>query len=138
MGNITIKEATHGSWYANIFTNITNEATLLLDDPQATEVMAGNVEIANNIFFGNLGADEHVSESTTIDTAAWTAWVQDPTRANLGTDPGITSATWGSPDATPTGDVTGDGSGCGGTTYIGAVDPAGPNWTAEGWINWAP
>jgi hypothetical protein len=42
------------------------------------------------------------------------------------------------PDPTPTGDVAGDGSGCGGTTYIGAVDPAGTNWTAEGWLNYVP
>jgi hypothetical protein len=135
---ITIKEATHGSWNASIFTNTTNEATLLLDDPTATEATANAITIANNIFFGNLGSDEHVSESTMIDTAAWTMWVQDPARANLATDPGLASIAWGSPDPTPSGDVTGDGSGCGGTTHIGAVDPAGTNWTAEGWINYVP
>jgi hypothetical protein len=135
---LTVKEGTYGSWHASIFMNTTNEATLLLDDPTATEVMGGNIEIANNIFTGNLGADEHVSEATTLDTAAWTMWVQDPARANLASDPGFASMTWGSPDATPSGDVGGDGSGCGGTTYIGAVDPAGTNWTAEGWINYAP
>jgi hypothetical protein len=135
---ITIKEATHGSWYANIFTNTTNAATTLLDDPQAAEVMAGNIEIANNIFSGNLGAPEHDSKSVVIDTAAWTMWVEDPARANLSSDPGLGSVDWGSPDATPSGDVSGDGSGCGGTTYIGAIDPAGTNWTAEGWINYVP
>jgi hypothetical protein len=135
---ITIKEGTNGSWHASIFTNVTNEATLLADDATAAEAMADAIAIANNIFFGNLGADEHVSESTAIDTATWTTWVQDPARANLASDPGLGSATWGSPDATPSGDVAGDGSGCGGTTYIGAVDPAGTNWTAEGWINYVP
>jgi hypothetical protein len=135
---VTVKEGTYASVHASIFTNTTNEATLLLDDPTATEVMAGNIEIANNVFFGNLGADEHVSESMTIDTAAWAMWIQDASRANLATDPGLASITWGSPDATPGGDVAGDGSGCGGTTYIGAVDPAGNNWTAEGWINYVP
>ena len=39
-------------------------------------------------------------------------------------DPGRASATWGSPDPTPSGDVAGNGEGCGGTSYIGAVDPA--------------
>jgi hypothetical protein len=135
---ITVKEGTHGSWHANIFTNTTNEATLLLDDPTAVEVMGSTIAIANNIFFGNLGADEHVSESTMLDTAGWAAWIQDPARANLSSDPGLGSIAWGSADATPSGDVTGDGSGCGGTTYIGAVDPAGDNWTAESWINYVP
>jgi hypothetical protein len=135
---LTIKEGTNGSWHASIFTNVTNEATLLLDDATATEASADNIAIANNIFFGNLGADEHVSESMTIDTAAWTMWVQDPSRANLSSDPGLSSAAWGSPNVVPSGDVTGDGSGCGGTTYIGAVDPAGEDWTAEGWINYVP
>jgi hypothetical protein len=135
---LTIKEGTHGSWHASIFTNVTNEATLLLDEATATEATAENIAIANNIFFGNVGADEHVSEAMTIDTAAWAMWVQDPARANLSSDPGLGSATWGSADPTPSGEVAGDGSGCGGTTYIGAVDPAGPNWTAEGWINYVP
>jgi hypothetical protein len=135
---ITIKEGTNGSWHASIFTNVTGEATLLADDATATEVTGDNIALANNIFFGNVSEDEHVSEATTLDSAGWTMWIQDPARANLASDPGLASATWGSPDPTPSGDVTGDGSGCGGTTYIGAVDPAGENWTAEGWINYVP
>jgi len=58
--------------------------------------------------------------------------------ANLTSDPGLTSTTWGSPDPTPGGDVAGNGEGCGGTSYIGAIDPTGDNWTAEAWINYVP
>lgn len=135
---LTIKEGTHGSWHASIFTNVTNEATQLADEVTFAEADAGNIEIANNIFFGNLGADEHVSGADSLDTAGWTAWVQEPMRANLASDPGLASTAWGSPDITPSGDVTGDGSGCGGTGYIGAVDPSGDNWTTASWINYTP
>lgn len=133
---LTIKEGTNGSWHASIFINATNEATLLADEETSSEAEAGNIELANNLFFGNLGADEHVSESTTLDTAAWTAWMQDPARANLASDPGLGSIAWESPNAVPSGDVTGDGTGCGGTTYIGAVGPSGEDWTAAAWINY--
>ncbi|PRP97594.1 hypothetical protein ENSA5_32870 [Enhygromyxa salina] len=133
---VTIKEGTHGTWHATIFTNTSNEATNLADEATFVEADAGNIEFANNIFFANLGADEHVSGAESLDTAGWTAWVQDAARANLGTDPGL-GTTWGSPNAVPSGDVTGDGTGCGGTSYIGAVDPSGEDWTAGAWINYA-
>jgi hypothetical protein len=133
---LTIKEGTYGNFHATIFVNFTNEATLLADEETASEAMAGNIEIANNIFFGNLGADEHLSAATNLDTAAWTAWIQDPARANLSTDPALGSIAWESPNAVPSGDVAGNGSGCGGTTYIGAVDPSGDDWTAASWINY--
>ena len=134
---ITVKEGTHGSWQASIVTNTTNEATLLNDDATADEAVAGNVTIEYNFFVGNLGDPEHQSESATVDQAGWQAWVEDPARVNTPTDPGLGSAAWGSPDATPSGDVTDAGSSCG-TGYVGAVDPAGDNWTAESWINYTP
>jgi hypothetical protein len=133
-----VKEGPHGHWHANIFVNQTQGYSLLADDAAFAEANAGNIMVANNIFFGNAGADGHVSESTMLDTAGWTAWIEDPMRANQSVDPGLANATWGAPDPTPSADVTGNGEGCGGTTYIGAVDPAGQNWTAETWINYVP
>ncbi|PRP96075.1 hypothetical protein [Enhygromyxa salina] len=133
---ITIKEGTHGSWYASIFTNTTNEATNLADEATFLEADGGNIDIANNIFFGILSAEPHVSGADSLDSAGWAAWVQDPARANLDTDPGLGSIAWGSPNIVPSGDVSGDGSGCGGTSYIGAVDPSGDDWTAAAWINY--
>jgi hypothetical protein len=56
-------------------------------------------------------------------------------------DPGLASIEWGSPDPTP-GAAAADAGATPGdaffdaTTYAGAVDPAGENWTAEGWINY--
>lgn len=97
-----------------------------------------SIMISNNIFFGILGAEAHASGADTLDGAGWTAWIQDPTRANLDSDPGLGSLAWGSPNVVPSGDVSGDGSGCGGTTYLGAVDPSGDDWTAASWINYKP
>lgn len=134
---VTIKEGTHGSWYASIFTNAKFAATTLSDDATADEAVAGNIAFENNIFVGN-GDPAHDSESTTVDAAAWTAWIEDPTRANSSDDPGLTSADWGAPNPMPANDVAGNGSGCGGTGYIGAVDPAGEDWTAASWINYVP
>ncbi|NVB43270.1 hypothetical protein G6O69_35930 [Pseudenhygromyxa sp. WMMC2535] len=134
---VTIKEGTHGSWQANIFTNIALEATLLADEATFTEADAGNITIENNIFFGNYGDPEHNSGAESLDAAGWTAWVEDESRANLATDPGLGSVAWGGASIVPSGDVAGNGSGCGGTSYIGAVDPAGDDWTTASWINYA-
>jgi hypothetical protein len=64
----------------------------------------------------------------------------DAANANLTTDPGL-GTTWGSANAMPSNDVAGDGtvgSGCEATSYIGAVDPAGDDWTQAAWINYSP
>jgi hypothetical protein len=135
---LTIKEGTQGSWYANIFANTTNEATNLADEATYEEANAGNLEIANNIFFGIQGSEPHVSGANSLDSAGWADWINAPARANLQSDPGFGSVEWGNPDITPSSDVSGDGSGCGGTSYIGAVDPSGDNWTDASWINYTP
>ena len=135
---IIVKEGTHGSWQANIFTNATNEAALLADDATGAEVLAGTITVENNIFFANLGDPQFKSGATDPDSAGWAAWIEDAARANLSSDPGLGSIAWGSPNAMPSGDVAGNGSGCGGTSYVGAVDPAGEDWTAASWINYEP
>lgn len=135
---LTVKEGTTGTWRANLFIDLSSEATLLADEATWSEVDAGNIEIANNIFANILGADPHTSGADSLDTAGWTAWIEDAARANQSTDPGLGSTAWGSPDAVPSGDVSGDGSGCGGTSYVGAVDPTGEDWTAASWINYTP
>ncbi|MFO7564639.1 MAG: hypothetical protein R6X02_18495 [Enhygromyxa sp.] len=136
---IILKEGTRGDWYASIFTNTTNEAVLLSDESTYNILDAGGITLANDIFFGN-GDPEFRSGADSLDDAGWAAWVMDAGNANLGTDPGL-GTTWGSPDASPSGDVSGNGtvgSGCEPTDYIGAVDPNGEDWTQASWINWVP
>ena len=115
--------------------NTTNEATLLADDPTADEALADNIAIENNFFFGN-GDPAHNSDSATVDQPAWDGWVMDAARANQAVDPGFGSIEWGSPNIVPSADVTVD-SACG-TSYAGAVDPAGEDWTQASWINYTP
>lgn len=132
---LTVKEGTYGEWYASIFTNTTNEATVLADEATFSEADAGNIELANNIFWDIMGAEAHSSGADSLDSAGWTAWIEDAARANQSVDPGLASIDWTSPDIAPSGDVAGDGQGCG-NGYIGAVDPAGDNWTLESWIRY--
>ncbi|MFV8751820.1 hypothetical protein ACNOYE_14845 [Nannocystaceae bacterium ST9] len=136
----TFKEGNEASITATIFTNATNEAGLLADESTWEVLDGGGITLANDIFFAN-GAPQFESGADSLDAAGFEAWVLDAANANLTSDPGLASATWGDPDPTPSGDVAGDGTvgaGCEATSYIGAVDPAGENWTAASWINYAP
>lgn len=137
---ITVKEGTQGEWYASIIANVTNEAALLADEPSFEIVDAGGVVIENNIFAGN-GSPEFVSGATSLDSEGWQAWVWDPARENLADAPEFANTTWGSADLTPGADVTSSGTvgaGCEATSHIGAVDPAGDDWTQADWINYRP
>jgi len=133
---VTIKEGTHGYWSSSIFVTTTNEATLLADDATADEALDGNIDFQGNIFFAN-GDPEHQSNSMTIPQADWQAWIEDAERANASDDPGLASAAWGSPNIVPAGDVSEVAGPCE-FGYIGAVDPAGEDWTQASWINYTP
>jgi hypothetical protein len=137
---LTVKEGTEGYWYASIITNVTNEFALLADEATWAILDAGDIEIQNNIFFGADPAAAWISGAMSLDSAGWETWVMDAGNANLTDDPGLGVA-WGSPNAVPANDVAGNGTvggSCDATSYIGAVDPAGTDWTAEAWINWTP
>jgi hypothetical protein len=133
----TLKEGTEASIHASIIANVTNEAGLLADEATWSVLDAGGIAITNNIFFGT-GATAFESGADSLDAAGFEAWVLEGANANLTSDPGLAGTSWGSGDPTPSADVTGNGDGCGGTSYIGAVDPTGDNWTAASWINYAP
>lgn len=136
---LTVKEGTEGSWYASIITNVTNEFALLGDEATYAIADGGGIAIQNNILFGS-GATPFVSGADSLDDAGWQAWVMDAGNANRTSDPGL-GLEWGSPNAMPANDVAGNGavgSGCEATDYIGAVDPAGEDWTKQAWINWNP
>ncbi|MFV8751819.1 hypothetical protein ACNOYE_14840 [Nannocystaceae bacterium ST9] len=136
----TFKEGTQASITATIFIHATHEAGLLADEPTWEVLDVGGISLANDIFFAN-GTPQFESGADSLDAAGFEAWVLDAANANLTSDPGLASATWGDPDPTPSGDVAGDGTvgaGCEATSYIGAVDPAGENWTAASWINYVP
>ena len=132
---LTVKEGAYGHWDSSIFVLATNEATLLADDATADEALADNITLVNNYFFGN-GEPTHNSESTTVDQPAWDMWVMDEARANQAADPGLGSADWGAPNVVPANDVSASGA-CE-TSYAGAVDPAGDDWTQASWINYTP
>jgi hypothetical protein len=136
---MTLKEGTEAFIYSSIFTDITNENVLLTHPETQATAEAGGIEIAGTIF-GTSGTF-NVGEGTTWAAADLEGFVTGEATNQVGVDPGLASIEWGSPDPTP-GAAAADAGATPGdaffdaTTYAGAVDPAGENWTAEGWINY--
>lgn len=147
---VTLKEGTEAFFYSSIFTNITNEAVELthLATQQACE--AGNCAF-EGVLFGdhggfNVATDDEVPPE---DQASWTpAEFETFILDQMGNMDGVTvdglDATWGSPNAAPAAGSVADGAGAtpsdaffDATTYAGAVDPAGDDWTQAGWINYS-
>ena len=134
----TLKEGTEANFYSVIFTNAKNEAGLLADESTWSVLDAGGIVLENSLFFAN-GTPEFKSGAMSLDDAGWEGWVLDAANSNITDDPGLGSIAWENPDATPGGVVAGAGAtggNCEPTDYIGAVDPAGDNWTAASWINY--
>jgi len=134
------KEGNEAAVHSTIFTGASGEAGVLSNVETETLAMAGDITLRNNIFFGN-GSPQFTSSTKSWTDEDWEGFVLDAGNNNLTEDPSLASATFGSPDITPGSVVAGAGavaSSCEDNDYIGAVDPAGDNWTAASWINYAP
>lgn len=131
---VTLKEGTQAVIQDSLFAELTNDGIVLQNQATQAQAEAGAIDLAGTHFCG--GASYVVdTDEEDPDPAGWTtedfaAWVIGDAGAADGTDCGFGSTAWGSPDATPAGAPQGSGG------YAGAVDPAGDNWTAEGWINY--
>ncbi|TPV95701.1 MAG: hypothetical protein B7733_08760 [Myxococcales bacterium FL481] len=136
----TLKEGTQATIQSTIFTNAKNGAALLTHQATENQATSGATVLTNNIFWNNgvpafvAGGDDDAG--TTWDNAAFEAWVNDPSRANLSIDPVLNANAATAPQAATGGATL--GAGFTPTTYIGAVDPAGPNWTLEAWVRAYP
>jgi hypothetical protein len=134
---VTLKEGTHGSIYNSVFIDATNEAVLLTHQPTQAAAQAGDLVLAGNLFFrhGGFAVDEGVT---------WTAedlsgWIMNG-NLNAESDPQLPSVAWGSPNVAPPASSPAatvqalTASGLEPTTFAGAVDPNGTDWTQEPWI----
>lgn len=137
---MTLKEGTEAFIYSSIITNITNETVLLTHQETQDSAQGGGIELEGLVLGGTptFGVD---------DGTAWTAsdletWIM--TGAVTVADPMLPSIDWGSPDVAVATGTPAEGAGAtpsngyfDETTYAGAVEPGGTDWTQESWINYA-
>jgi hypothetical protein len=139
---VTLKEGTQGAILSSLFVNLTNEAVVLLNQATQQGAEAGDIVFDGVHFCGantfGVGAEEE-------EVVVWTAaqleeWVLGAGANATGTDCALPDLTWGAPNVQPPAGSAPDGAGAtlsGGfeaTTYAGAVDPNGEDWTREAWI----
>ena len=140
---MTIKEGTEAKLVNSIFGNFTNELIFLQNLETQRVAEDGGIVIEGNLYFssGAPGVDDEEGSDVTWTADDLQMLIDDG--GNTEADPMLGSATWGSPDIMPaagspaeSGAVAPGGS-FDATDYVGAVDPAGENWTAAGWTNYA-
>lgn len=133
---VTIKEGTQASITDSLFASLTNDGVVLQNQATQTQAEGGAISFAGTHFCD--GSSYVVdTDDEDPDPAGWTsedfaAWMTGDGGATDGTACAFTSATWGSPDVS-----LGDNTPMGTAGYAGAIDPAGENWTLEGWTNYA-
>lgn len=141
---ITYKEGTNGQTWNSLITNVTNTAVLLTHPETQVEAEAGNLAFAGDLIWGNGDPQFDTDKDATWTSMDLETWITGSAGVVIGTDAGLGSAAWGSPDisidaASPAA-TAGQTlpAGFEATTYAGAVDPAGADWTQEAWVNYAP
>lgn len=131
---VTLKEGTQASIEDSLFAELTNDGVVLQNQATQAQAEAGAISFAGTHFCDNasfvVDTDKEDPDPAGWTTEDFTTWLTGDGGGAMGTACGFGSTAWGSPDATPADAPQGDGG------YAGAVDPAGDNWTAEGWINY--
>jgi hypothetical protein len=139
---MTLKEGTQGEVYSSLFANLTNEAVVLLNQTTQDGAEAGDIVFDGVHFCGanSFGVGAEDEELVTWTAAQLEEWVLGAGANASGTDCALPDLTWGAPNVQPPAGSAPDGAGAtlsGGfdaTTYAGAVDPNGEDWTREAWI----
>jgi len=130
---VTLKEGTEATIRDALFTDITNDAMVLLHQVTQDKAEAGAIVVDGVHFCGGAGFAVSDDEGEVV---GWTAadfenWVMTTGTNAKDSDCGLGSTAWGSPDVQPSASLPGVGG------YAGAVDPDGDNWTLEPWITYA-
>ncbi|MBK8716635.1 MAG: hypothetical protein IPN32_18055 [Deltaproteobacteria bacterium] len=135
-----IKQGATMAVYNSYFTNVTGPGATFQD--QATLDVADGGIINEGVLWGTHGAFGHQGSGPyTWTDGEWADFLlgQDGVQDNV--DLGL-DGTWTAPNLKPAAGGPADGAGVTpgsleATTYVGAVDPNGDDWTQAGWINWA-
>lgn len=128
----TLKEGAQATIRDALFVNIPNDAIVLANLATQAHAEAGAITFPGTHFCG----DSTFSVDAGDDMATWTneeltTWIADTAGATVGTDCMLPDLTFGAPNVMPPTAIAGEAG------YAGAVDPAGEDWTHEGWIRYA-
>lgn len=138
---MTVKEGAEAKLVNSVFGNFTNELVFLQNLETQRIAESGGVAIEGNVYFnsGAPGVDDEEGSDVTWSADDIQSFIDDG--GNTEADPMLGSAQWGDPDIMPmAGSVVESGAVAPGnsfeaTDYVGAVDPAGDDWTI-GWTNY--
>ena len=140
---VTLKEGTEAEIYSSIFTGITNQLVLLQNIETQTLAENGAIGLAGNVLHDHGGFGVDSEGDVTWSAEDFEMFVMDPANGNVEADPMLTRAEWASPDITPVAGSPAESTAAtpaegwwDATTYAGAVDPAGDNWTLAPWTNY--
>jgi hypothetical protein len=143
---ITLKEGTQASVWNSLLTNLTNEGVVLVNQATQTQAEAGAISLEGSHFCGAATFAVDTNEEDP-DPAGWTseglqAWLVGDGGAATGSDCALPSLEWRAPNVQPPAGSAPDGAGVmlpagfAATSYAGAVDPNGEDWTREPWISY--
>jgi hypothetical protein len=145
-----VKEGTGATIEAAIFTNATIHGGALTHPETQVMAEAGRIAVRNSLFWANgepafaTGVDDDPFAGTEVDPpwsdAEFEAFVLAAGSGNAVEDPQLASLEWTNPGVVPALPRAAMGPGaadprCESTAFVGAVDPAGADWTREPWLN---
>jgi hypothetical protein len=137
-----VKEGSGLEIYNSYFTGASGPGATFQDEPTIGVAEGGGVVIQGTIF-GTHGGFGHQGDGPyTWTDEDWGTFIMDQMGNQDGVDLGL-DATWTAPSIQPATGSPAEGAGVSlpngfeATTYAGAVDPAGEDWTQAGWINYA-
>ncbi|MCA9706200.1 MAG: hypothetical protein KDK70_10155 [Myxococcales bacterium] len=131
---VTLKEGTQATIEDSLFAQLTNDAVVLQNQATQAQAEAGAISLAGTHFCGSpmtfvVDTDEEDPNPASWTTEDFAAWVTGDAGSTAGTDCGLPSTAWGQPSIQPAAPGP-----MGTRGYAGAVDPAGEDWTTEGWV----
>jgi hypothetical protein len=125
------------------FTNVTGSAGTFQDEATITVAEDGGIVVEGS-FWGTAGAFGHQGDGPySWDDTMWGAYILEQPGNMAAVDLGL-DLTWGAANIKPATDSAAAGAGVDpgnpaldATTYVGAVDPEGDDWTLAAWTNYA-
>lgn len=128
----TLKEGVQATIRDSLFVGIPNDAIVLANLATQAHAEAGDIAFPGTHFCGasTFSVDAGDDMATWTDEA-FTAWMTETAGATVGTDCMLPDLTFGAPNVAPPTAIPGEAG------HAGAVDPAGEDWTQEGWIRFA-
>lgn len=138
---ITLKEGTEGAIFNSLIGNVTNELMLISNVETQEIAERGGVEFSGNVWWSHGGFGVDSEGDITWGEPDFEGFVMAEGNGNMEADPMLGSTAWGSADITPAAGSPAETAGQAvtgfeATTYSGAVEPGGENWTLAAWTNY--